>query len=172
MSTALGNSLVTDKNVYCFIGDLAFFYDLNSIGNKNLKNNLRILLVNNGCGTEFHNFNHRAATISSKNDLSLEFVAADGHYGNKSQSLVKHYVEDLGFEYISASNKKDFIKNLNTFSAENCKKPVLFEVFTNPEDESKALEVIYNFEKDFLKTAAKKILNTKGKKIIKKIIGK
>ena len=42
MSTAIGTSLCSDKPVYCFIGDLAFFYDLNSIGNKNVKSNLRI----------------------------------------------------------------------------------------------------------------------------------
>lgn len=172
MSSALGDSLATNNKVYCFIGDLAFFYDMNSIGNKNLKNNLRILLINNGCGTEFHNYNHRAANISKENNLSLEFMAADGHYGNKSKDLVKHYAEDLGFKYISADNKKDFIKNLEIFTVNDSKKPILFEVFTDPEDESNALNTIYNVEKDVLKTVAKKMLGTNGKKIVKKILGK
>ena len=172
MSTALGNSLITDNIVYCFIGDLAFFYDLNSIGNRNLKNNLRILLINNGCGTEFHNFNHRAVTVSKKNSLSPEFFAADGHYGNKSHVLVKHYAEDLGFEYLTASNKKEFLNNLDKFIKTTSKKPILFEIFTNPEDESKALEMIYNIEQSAVKNVAKKVLGEKGKKIIKKLLKK
>lgn len=172
MSAAVGDSLVTDKKVYCFIGDLAFFYDMNAIGNKNIKNNLRILLVNNGCGTEFHNFNHRAATVSKENNLSSEFFAADGHYGSKSRDLVKHYAEDLGFNYISADNKKDFLKNLDEFVSDNSKKPVLFEVFTDSEDESNALKMIYNLEGDVIRSAAKKILGNKGKKIVKKLLRK
>lgn len=172
MSTALGNSLVTDKNVYCFIGDLAFFYDLNSIGNKNVKNNLRVLLINNGCGTEFHNFNHRAAIVSGENGLGLEYFAADGHYGNKSRDLVRHYAEDLGFEYLSATNKKEFLKNLDSFTVEKSKKPIVFEVFTNPEDESLALKMINGLSDGGARSMAKKILGAKGKKIVKKILRK
>ena len=172
MSTAVGDSLVTNQKVYCFIGDLAFFYDLNSIGNKNVGNNLRILLVNNGCGTEFHNFNHRAATISKENNLSSEYFAADGHFGNKSRNLVKHYAEDLGFEYLSASNKQEFKKNLEKFTAKTSRKPILFEVFTDSKDESDALNMIYHLEKDAVKTVINKVLGTKGKKIVKKILRK
>lgn len=171
MSSALGDSLATDSKVYCFIGDLAFFYDLNAIGNKNLKSNLRILLVNNGCGTEFHNYNHRAANIANNYKLSMEFFAADGHYGNQSSKLVKHYAEDLGFEYLSATNKKEFLKNLEEFTKDSCKKPILFEVFTNEKDESDALGMIYNLDHD-AKSVAKKILGQNGKKVVKKLFGK
>ena len=163
LSTALGNSLVTDNKVFCFIGDLAFFYDLNSIGNKNLKNNLRILLVNNGCGTEFHNFNHRAAKVSSSCKLSPEFFAADGHYGNKSSNLVKHYAEDLGFHYLSASSKEEFLEQIDGFVSAKSDKPLLFEVFTNDYEESDALKEVCNLDKS---------PKTMTKKLIKKIIRK
>ena len=171
MSTAIGTSLCSDKPVYCFIGDLAFFYDLNSIGNKNVKSNLRILLINNGCGTEFHNYNHRAVAVSNSNDLSLEYFAADGHFGNKSTQLVKHYAEDLGFEYISASNKDEFIKNIDSFTKEKNDKPIIFEVFTNPEDESNALKLINNIELT-AKGIIKKIVGDKGIEIAKKMLGR
>lgn len=171
MSTALGDSLATDKMVYCFIGDLAFFYDLNSIGNRNVKNNLRILLVNNGCGTEFHNFNHRAVTVSKENNLSSEFFAADGHYGNMSKDLVKHYAEDLGFEYVFATNKQEFLKNLDKFTVEKNNRPIIFEVFTDPKDESDAIEMVYNLDRD-AKSVAKKLLGSKGKRVVKKILRK
>ena len=171
MSAALGASLGTDNNVYCFIGDLAFFYDLNSIGNHEVKNNLRIMLINNGCGTEFHNYNHRAVAVASQNNLNYEYFAADGHYGNKSKNLVKHYAEDLGFVYLSASDKKEFTKNIDKFMSEKSNKPIIFEVFTNSQDESDALKTINNLEKN-IKSVAKDILGEKGIKIVKKLIGK
>ena len=171
MSTALGDSLATDENVYCLIGDLAFFYDLNSIGNKHLKNNLRILLINNGCGTEFHNYNHRAAKVSKNYGLSSEFFAADGHYGNKSDKLVKHYAEDIGFEYMSASSKKEFQQNVEMFTRDKSDKPILFEVFTAEKDESAALEIIYNLEQG-ARGVVKKVLGEKGERIVKSILGR
>lgn len=170
MSSAIGNSLCTDKTVYCIIGDLAFFYDLNSIGNKSIKNNLKILLINNGCGTEFHNYNHRAVNVSKNNNLSLEYFAADGHFGNKSDKLVKHYAEDLGFHYLSARNKEEFNKNIDDFINLN-DKSIIFEVFTNSKDESDALKKIYNLEMS-IKKIAKDILGQKGVKIVKKVLGK
>ena len=171
MSTAIGTSLCTEELVYCFIGDLAFFYDLNSIGNKNVKKNLRIMLINNGCGTEFHNYNHRAVSVSNSNELSLEYFAADGHFGNKSRELVKHYAEDLGFEYLSASNKEEFSQNIDLFTKEEVDKPIIFEVFTNPEDESIALKQINNLEIT-AKGVVKNIIGEKGIKFAKKMLGR
>ena len=37
VSSAIGASLATDKLVFCVLGDLAFFYDLNAVGNRALK---------------------------------------------------------------------------------------------------------------------------------------
>ena len=174
-STAIGTSLATNKIVYCFIGDLAFFYDLNSLGNKHVKNNLRIMLVNNGCGAEFHLFNHRATKISKTNNLSVEYMAADGHFGNKSEQLVKHYAEDLGFEYLSAKNKEEFLKNIDKFTIKESKKPIVFEIFTTPEDESNAQEMIQTIEDSMrksVKNTMKKVLGEKGFNAAKKILHK
>lgn len=43
------------------------------------------------------------------------FMATAGHYDNKSPNLVKHYAEDCGYKYLSASNKEDFLMNLPSF---------------------------------------------------------
>lgn len=171
MSSAIGNSLITEKNVYCFIGDLAFFYDLNSIGNREIKNNLRILLINNGCGVEFHNYNHRARLVSSENHLDTRFFAADGHFGNKSKYLVKHYAEDLGFKYISAYSKEEFNENVNEFIKEDSDKPIIFEIFTNTEDESNALKLVNNLEKN-TKSRIKDFVGEKNIRKLKKILRK
>lgn len=171
MSSAIGNSLINEKNIYCCIGDLAFFYDLNSIGNREIKNNLRILLVNNGCGTEFHNYNHRAEIVSKEYKLESRFFAADGHFGNKSKDLVKHYTEDLGFKYISASNKNEFNEYINEFVSEESDKPILFEIFTNQKEESEALKLINNLQVD-AKSVIKNIIGDKNIKKVKKILGR
>ena len=175
MSTLVGASLNNnDKNFYCIIGDLAFFYDLNILGNRHIKNNIRIMLINNGCGTEFHNYSHPANLLG--NEMISNYIGADGHFGNKSINLVKHYAEDLGFEYISASNKEEFNNNIDYFTSEEIyNKPIIFEIFTNSKDESDALNKIRTLnykEFDEIKDKVKKAVPKSAKDKIKKILGK
>lgn len=138
LSSAVGASMCDpSKLYYCFIGDLAFFYDMNALGNRHVGNNLRVVLVNNGKGTEFRNFNHRAAMFGEDADL---FMAAAGHYGQKSPTLTKHYAEDLGFEYIGVHDKagaRDAIEKLVNPDIQD--KPLFVEIFTDSQDESDAL---------------------------------
>ena len=55
--TFIGSALANPSKLhFCVVGDLAFFYDLNAISNHNVLHNVRILLINNGCGTEFKNY--------------------------------------------------------------------------------------------------------------------
>ncbi len=164
MSSMIGASYANPNQIiYGIIGDLAFFYDINSLGLRNIANNLRIILINNGCGTEFHNYNHRAM-VASKN--VGEFTAADGHNGNKSNTLVKDYAENLGFKYISANNKKEYLDNINEFFSNECSKSIIFEVFTNSNDESEALKIINSLIVDEKYVKKKEIKNR-----IKKFIG-
>ena len=46
--------MATDKMSFLVIGDLSFFYAMNAIAIKHKKNNIRIMLINNGGGAEFH----------------------------------------------------------------------------------------------------------------------
>ena len=56
VSSLIGASLVNpDKLYFGIFGDLAFFYDMNSIGNRHIGSNVRIMVVNNGLGGEFKN---------------------------------------------------------------------------------------------------------------------
>lgn len=173
VSAALGASLVTDKLVFLVIGDLAFFYDLNSMANRDVKNNLRILLINNGIGTEFKNPDNRAYKLGS---LANPYIAAEGHNGKKSKNLVKHYAEDLGFLYISASTKEEFLKKIPNFVSNTPKEhPVIFEVFINTEDETETLHILYNLETSVTvsaKNLAKSFLGDSNIKKLKKILRK
>lgn len=174
LSTIIGASLSNeDKLFFCVLGDLAFFYDMNSLGNRHVSNNLRILIVNNGVGTEFKNFNHPAYRMNNEAD---KFVAARGHFGQKSKSLVRSYAENLGFKYLSANNKDEFENNYLEFVQDSkIERPIIFEVFTDDEDESNALNIVMNTETSVTgktKQITKRILGDNGIKAVKKIIKK
>ena len=165
VSTMIGASLSNPNKLFIGVfGDLAFFYDMNVVGNRHVGNNVRILLINNGKGNEFRNYGHPCYFLGDEADY---YVAAAGHYGNKSNLLVKNYAENLGYEYITASNKEEFNNAVEKFLCpENNDKPMLFEVFTETEDESNALETILNMVVD-----PKAILKDKVKKVIKEVVG-
>lgn len=168
VSALVGMSLAsTDKLCFGVIGDLGFFYDMNAVGNRHIKSNLRIMLINNGCGTEFKNYSHNAAIFGDKAD---EYIAAAGHYGNKSRELIKHYATDLGFEYLSACNKEEYTASVERFLyPEITDKPMLFEVFTDSKDESDALKIIYELETSAVGVAKSTVKNILGEKNVRKI---
>ena len=141
VSTLIGASLVDpDRLCFAVVGDLAFFYDLNVLGNRHVGKNVRIMLINNGRGTEFHNFDHPASRFGEDGD---RFMAAAGHFGYKSPHLVKHFASDLGYEYLSASNKEEYKASAaRFFSPEAQDRPIVFEVFTDSDDESDAIKLL------------------------------
>ena len=123
--------------------------------------------------TEFTNFDHPGAAFGVDAD---SFIAAAGHYGKQSRQLIKHYAEDLGFEYLTASSKEEYLLFLPHFLEKTLtEKPILFEIFTDSTDESKALQVVKNLDADAtgaVKTMAKRILGKKGVSAAKKLLGK
>lgn len=137
ISTTVGHA-EHDKNKLCFLllGDLAFFYDMNALRIRHIGNNLRILLVNNNGAAQFHiseTFRNVSAAELNK------FIAASGHNG-----MAQKWAESNGFEYLTASNKRDFVKKLKFFceSVQN-QQPILFEVFTNMDDEKHGISKLY-----------------------------
>ena len=172
MSSMVGGSVARpDKLHFLVIGDLAFFYDLNAMGNRHIGRNIRILLVNNGKGTEFRNYNHFAARFGDDAD---RFMAAAGHYGNKSHQLVRHYAEDLGFEYMQATTKEEYLGHIDRFlTPEITGKPMLLEVFTDNNEESDALKIVNHLIEDTkgkLKAVVKNVLPESAVDMIKKVV--
>lgn len=141
LSALIGASLVNPTKLYFgVLGDLAFFYDMNSLGNRYVGNNIRLLIINNGCGTEFKNYNHAAKIFGQETDF---YIAAKGHYGNKSKKLIKDYAEDLGFLYYSASSKEEYLKILPEFiDPKMGNKSVIVEIFTDSDAESEAYKIL------------------------------
>lgn len=110
-STYMGHVAATDKPAYLIIGDLSFFYDMNSVFNKELKPNIRILMSNNdGAGL--------------LRDLNSPAITHEHH------TVARDYVTALGFRYISAKNKEEYDEMVKLFTSEEVKEPIFFEVFT------------------------------------------
>ena len=168
LSSAIGASYA-DPNRLTFVvlGDLSFFYDMNSIGNHCIKNNLRVLLVNNGKGIEFRHLDHQAAFMGDDAD---DFVAAAGHWGRQSRDLVRHFAQDLGFTYLSASNKEEFEQVYKEFlKPEISEKPIFFEVFTSTENEQKSLQMLYHLKSSTKRQLINAIKDLTGEKVLSAI---
>ena len=112
VSTFMGqlSGMNNDKEAFLLIGDLSFFYDMNGVWNKPMTRNLHIMLINNGKAglLEYHQVNSTTQPFSTK---------AEG------------WVKDLGFDYLSSHDMKEFNKNLEVFLSKSNDKPIFFEVF-------------------------------------------
>jgi len=176
VSTLIGASLAEPSKL-CFgvFGDLAFFYDMNSLGNRHIGANVRILLINNGGGGEFMRYNHYGSQFGER---TKECIAAAWHYGDKSPDLVRHYAQDLGFTYLSAKNKEEFKVAVAEFvSPMRSEKPLFFECFTNFEDDSGALYAMEHVDsrtdsQAAVRDAIVKILPKSVKNTLKNILEK
>lgn len=119
MSTAVGYAAVNKELTFLFIGDLAFFFDMNALWNRQLNKNMRILLSNNSCGGIFHNL------------PGLNKSAAINGYISASHDMhAKLWAEATGFTYLSASNEEELKETIPLFMTEESDKPILLEVFT------------------------------------------
>lgn len=136
LSSLVGQSLVKSEGmVFGLVGDLAFFYDMNILGNRSITNNVRILLVNNNKGEEFR---LNAQLEKNLGEQTNQLIAAAGHYKNGA----KAWAESCGFRYMSARDVKSFTEQIRDFCTGEYPQPLLFEVFTKDEDEQRGLQII------------------------------
>ena len=141
VSTMVGQSLVAEnKKVFGIVGDLAFFYDMNALGQRDISNNLRIILINNNRGVEFRVNPTLEDAIGEKTDY---LIAAQGH----NKGGVKGWAESCGFCYMSANSKETFEAQINSFCNDTFDKPVIFEVFTNDTDEKQGLKLMQTYNR-------------------------
>ena len=110
-STFMGQcSVIKDRKCFLLVGDLSFFYDMNSIWNKKLDRNVRILMVNNNGSGLLRGNNLKAVTAAHN-------------------TSARGWVESVNFEYMSASTKEGFDEKLKYFLGDEPKAAVFFEVF-------------------------------------------
>lgn len=159
VSTFIGQAAVSPEKLnYLVVGDLTFFYDMNSIWNRYVGSNVRIMMNNNEGAALFH-FNQ-----------GLEkYPTLNGNVAAEHFAKAKGWVESQGFKYLSASNKEEFDENLKEFLATDCDKPIFFEVFTKKEQDAKLQKEFY--EKVAIYDARSATVKL-AKKAIKKVLGR
>lgn len=151
MSTLIGQSIVSNQLCFMVVGDLAFFYDMNSLGIRHIKNNLRILLINNNGGIEFKLDN-------SENEYIDRYIAAANHFKN-----AEGWAKTCGFEYLSSKNIDEF-KQIEKIFISASEKPILLEAFIKDSDEAIAYKRIIEQNRD-------QSVQTSMKKVVKKVLG-
>ncbi len=132
LSTAAGFSAATDDMVLCVIGDLSFFYDQNALWNKNLRGNLRILLLNNAEGGIFRQLNGLTESQALR-----PFV--NGAHHTSAQGICEQ--SDIG--YMKAHNISEMQVGIVRLLTEQTNRPILLEVFTDPDTDTSALVNYY-----------------------------
>ena len=129
MSTFLGQASAAKRPCFLVIGDLSFFYDMNSLGLRNIGSNVHILLINNGGGAEFY-FSMGPQRLPN---IDLHISAAHNH-------SAKDWVLSNHFRYLSAKNTEEFYSSLPKFMDPLAENPVVFEVFTDKANDIKILK--------------------------------
>ncbi len=154
MSTFLGETSNNNRLSVLIIGDLSYLYDMN-VTLENLTSDKRILLINNHAGGEFHT------------SFGLErFPTLNKHIAASHNSDIKDAVDEERFKYISARTKQEFENGLSLFLGES-NKPIVFEVFTDADNDGKVLNEFYSLNRKYSFSSKIKI---KMKKIIKKLL--
>ncbi len=173
MSTFLGQATIEkEKQCYLVIGDLSFFYDMNSAGIRNIGKNVHIMLINNGGGAEFY-FSMGPKLLPN---IDMHISAAHSH-------RAKEWIEANGFRYYSATNLKEYDDVIDDFAGDSHDGPVFLEVFTDKGNDVKVLKGYRRAIAQDLPAAkiastieaipgVKQIANTKAGKTIKEAIKK
>lgn len=164
VSTFIGQTIATEKLTFLIVGDLAFFYDMNVLGNKHIRSNARIVLVNNGGGGEFQLYKNAASKFG---ESSNRHIAAGGHFGS-----AQAWVESMGWAYFPVRSKSDLIDNAEKLVCES-DRPVFMEVFTTMQDDSDAVKMLVaeNASRS-LKGKLIASLSPEAKRRIKRLLGR
>ena len=119
VSAAAGSAAVTGDRVLCVTGDLSFFYDQNSLWNRNLCGNLRILLLNNGGGGIFSQLPGLEASPAR------DTMIAAGHATHAEGCCRQHDVQ-----YRAAHGSEDLYSGITWLVQDDSDRPRLLEVVT------------------------------------------
>ncbi|RAV29144.1 2-succinyl-5-enolpyruvyl-6-hydroxy-3-cyclohexene-1-carboxylic-acid synthase [Sinomicrobium soli] len=118
MSTAIGASVATAVPTTLVTGDLSFFYDSNALWNRYLKEDFRIVLVNNGGGGIFR------ILPGHKNTPNFDTYFETVH-GLTAEHLCRMY----GIDYTAVRDEPGLQEELNRFYGSSGR-PKLIEIFT------------------------------------------
>lgn len=155
MSSFIGQSVASpEKPAFLIIGDLSFFYDMNSLKINSLGKNAHILLLNNHGAAEFH---YNGTWIDEASDL---------HTSARHNVKAEGWIKENSIKYLSASTKEEYDAKVKEFLYSD--EAVVFEVFTEMSTDA---EVIHQIYKENRPSDLKANLLRSTKEIVKKRIG-
>ena len=131
LSTAAGFSLMSAVPVYCVIGDLSFFYDVNALWHGDLCGNFRILLLNNGCGGIFRRFGKLE-----------DSPALDGMVMARHNTSAEGACQQNGVAYRAVHEAAQLADGIRWLTHEQCPTPMLLEVFTDDEEDQRVYDSV------------------------------
>jgi 2-succinyl-5-enolpyruvyl-6-hydroxy-3-cyclohexene-1-carboxylate synthase len=153
LSTFLGQAQETKGIALLIIGDLSYLYDLNEALYK-MPNNVRILLVNNNAGAEFH-YNISIDRIPTLN----RHIAASHH----NQFCEISRMTDLSYRKVT--NMEELRWALSTFFSPSSK-PIMIEAITDADTDGRELRLMIS--KNTNKVSFAERVKDKLHRIIKK----
>jgi 2-succinyl-5-enolpyruvyl-6-hydroxy-3-cyclohexene-1-carboxylate synthase len=119
-STAVGNAMMVEEDVYLITGDVAFFYDINGLYNNKLPSNLKIILLNNGAGGIFE-------MIKGPQQMgeALAYQITPQTY------TAEHVAQHFGLNYYGADTLGKFAQGMDDLISSE--ETAILEVFTDRE---------------------------------------
>lgn len=122
----------SQKNVYCVIGDLSFFYDENALWQRSLSPNLRIMMLNNGRGGIF-------GMLKGLKDSPAYHGIVNGQHSANAKGVC----EQFGVDYLCADDADSLTAGIEWLQQSGSGKPMLLEVITTPETDEEIYTGFY-----------------------------
>lgn len=117
-STAVGASWVNSTPTLLITGDLSFFYDSNALWNNYIKNDFRIIVVNNNGGGIFR-------ILQGKDDTNVFKT----YFETRHSLSAEHLCRMFGLDYRTAKSAQELEEELKGFYKESVR-PQLLEITT------------------------------------------
>ena len=133
VSTAVGASVHNPSPTLLITGDLSFFYDSNGLWNSYIRQDFRIILVNNSGGGIFR--------ILPGNEDTKEFAT---FFETQHEYSAQHLAGMYGFQYQHADNLEDLVGCLEGFYQES-QQPKILEIKTPRKQNDRILLDYFNF---------------------------
>ena len=128
VSAALGFAGGDERLQLLICGDLSFFYDMNALWIPGIGANVRILLLNNGCGGIF----------SAIGAPETPLVNAPHH------ATAEAWARSCGFGYRAVRNETEMSAGIDFLLDAGSPQPLLLEVFTDARQDADLLKQFYN----------------------------
>jgi len=136
LSTAAGAAMISNKMLHTVIlGDLSFVYDSNALWNKNLPDNLRIVVINNQGGSIFRMINGPSETEGFSEFFETQHPVS-----------IRKLTEAFGLQYFVAEDEKSLNAGLDELFRQQ--KAALLEVHTPCETSAVLYKNYLNFLKE------------------------